>query len=63
MVHTVREALALLRRDGWVLIAQEGSHRQFKHPVKPGKVTVNGKPSRDIPPKTWNSIVRQAGLK
>jgi predicted RNA binding protein YcfA (HicA-like mRNA interferase family) len=63
MVHKVREALALLRRDGWVLVAQEGSHRQFRHPVKPGKVTISGKPSRDIPPEIWNSILKQAGLK
>jgi predicted RNA binding protein YcfA (HicA-like mRNA interferase family) len=63
MVHTVREALDLLRRDGWVLIAQEGSHRQFKHPAKPGKVMISGKPSRDVPPEIWDSILKQAGLK
>lgn len=63
MVHKVREALALLRQDGWVLINQEGSHRQFKHPSKDGKVTVAGKASNDVPPEIWNSILKQAGLK
>ncbi len=63
MVHTVREALALLRRDGWVQVQQRGSHRQFTHPTKPGKVTVAGKLSDDIGPSVWNSILKQAGLK
>ncbi|MCY3021152.1 MAG: type II toxin-antitoxin system HicA family toxin [Planctomycetota bacterium] len=59
----VREVLRLLREDGWVLVAQRGSHQQFKHPAKPGKVTVAGRPSLDIPPGTLNSILKQAGLK
>jgi predicted RNA binding protein YcfA (HicA-like mRNA interferase family) len=63
MIHTVREALELMRRDGWVLTAQRGSHRQFVHPTKPGRVTVAGKDSDDLAPKTWNSILRQAGFK
>jgi predicted RNA binding protein YcfA (HicA-like mRNA interferase family) len=40
-----------------------GSHRQFKHPNKPGRMTVAGKPSDDLAPGTWNSILKQAGLK
>ena len=61
--HNVREALELLRRDDWVLVNQERSHRQFRHPTKPGKVTVAGKPSQDLKPFVWNNILRQAGLK
>ena len=49
--------------DGWYLVVTRGSHRQFKHPAKPGRVTVAGKPSDDLPPGTLNSILKQAGLK
>ncbi len=60
---TVREMLALLRKDGWVQIhSNSGDHRQLKHPVKSGKVTVDGKPSKNVPPKIWQSMLRQAGL-
>jgi predicted RNA binding protein YcfA (HicA-like mRNA interferase family) len=58
----VREVLQLLTDDGWVQVAQKGSHRQFKHSLKPGKVTVPGKLSDDLPPGTLKSILRQAGL-
>ncbi|MBA2534306.1 MAG: type II toxin-antitoxin system HicA family toxin [Rubrobacter sp.] len=40
-----------------------GSHRQFKHPTKPGTVTVSGKSGLDMPPGTLNSVLKQAGLK
>jgi predicted RNA binding protein YcfA (HicA-like mRNA interferase family) len=63
MIHKVREAIARVEADGWRLVVQRGSHRQFKHPVKPGRVTIAGKPSDDLPPGLWNSILRQAGLK
>jgi predicted RNA binding protein YcfA (HicA-like mRNA interferase family) len=59
----VSEVLDLLRRDGWSLVGTRGSHRQFKHSSKPGRVTVAGKPSDDLPPGTLNSILKQAGLK
>jgi predicted RNA binding protein YcfA (HicA-like mRNA interferase family) len=59
----VSEALTKLREDGWYLAATKGSHRQFKHPTKPGRVTVAGKPSDDLPPGTLNSIFKQAGWK
>ena len=55
--------LRRLAEDGWVLKVQVGSHRQFVHPTKPGKVTVSGKQSLDIPPGTLSSIYRQAGWK
>lgn len=58
----VRDVLRRLHDDGWVQIAQKGSHRQFKHPTKRAKVTVPGKPSDDLPEGTYRSILRQAGL-
>jgi predicted RNA binding protein YcfA (HicA-like mRNA interferase family) len=59
----VRERLELPHRDGWYLAVTRGSHRQYKHPGKPGRVTVAGKPGDDLPPGTLNSILKQAGLK
>ena len=59
----VSEVLRLLERDGWNLVATRGSHRQFKHASRPGRVTVPGKPSDDLAPGTLNSIFKQAGLK
>jgi len=59
----VRDILRLIEADGWYLIAQKGSHRQYKHPIKPGRVTIVGHPSREIAPGTFNSILKQAQLK
>ena len=59
----VREAIKLIERDGWYLVTTKGSHRHFKHPTKPGRVTVAGHPSHDLAPGTYNSILKQAGLK
>lgn len=59
----VRDVLRQLTDDGWVKVSQMGSHRQFKHPTKRGKVTVPGKPSDDLAEGTYRSILRQAGLK
>ena len=59
----VGELLRLLAEDGWQLARTRGSHRQYKHPSKPGTVTVAGKPSLDVPPGTLNAILKQAGLK
>ena len=58
----VREIVRLIERDGWQQVRQKGSHRQFKHPTKPGLVTVPGKPGDDLHPKTEASILHQAGL-
>jgi len=59
----VRKLIKLLEDDGWTQVRQRGSHRQFRHPVKPGTVTVAGKPGVDMPPGTLNAILKQAGLK
>lgn len=59
----VSEVIRLLEEDGWYLHSTRGSHRQFKHPTKPGRVTVAGKPSDDLAPGTLNSILKQAQLK
>ena len=60
---TIREVVRIIENDGWVVVAQKGSHRQFKHPTKPGRVTIAGHPKDDLAPGTLNSILRQAGLK
>lgn len=57
-----RDIIRALVADGWQKIAQRGSHIQFKHPVKKGRVTVPH-PNKDIPMGTLKSILRQAGLK
>ena len=59
----VREIIRLLEQDCWFQVATRGSHRQYKHPEKPGRVTVAGKPADDLAPGTRNSILKQAGLK
>jgi predicted RNA binding protein YcfA (HicA-like mRNA interferase family) len=59
----VRDVIKQLEEDGWVLKRTRGSHRQYKHPAKPGLVTVAGKLSADLPPGTLNSILKQADLK
>ena len=55
--------LSDLRKDGWVQVHQVGSHRQFKHPIKKGKVTVNGNESDDVWGMKLKSIENQSGLK
>jgi predicted RNA binding protein YcfA (HicA-like mRNA interferase family) len=59
----VREVIKLIEADGWFLVATRGSHRQYRHPNKHGRVTVAGKSSDDLAPGTLNSILKQAGLK
>jgi predicted RNA binding protein YcfA (HicA-like mRNA interferase family) len=59
----VNEILIMLKEDGWYLVATRASHRQFKHPIKSGRVTVPGKPGDDLAPGTLNSIIKQAKLK
>jgi predicted RNA binding protein YcfA (HicA-like mRNA interferase family) len=59
----VRSIIKLIEWDGWRQVRQIGSHRQFRHLSKPGKVTVAGHPNDDLHPKTRASIMEQAGLK
>jgi predicted RNA binding protein YcfA (HicA-like mRNA interferase family) len=62
MAMKVREVIKLIEDDGWYLVATRGSHRQYKHPSKPGRVTIVGHPSHDLAPATLNSIFKQAQL-
>jgi predicted RNA binding protein YcfA (HicA-like mRNA interferase family) len=57
-----REIISALQRDGWVQVAQKGSHIQFRHPTKKGRVTVPH-PERDVPIGTLRSIEKQSGLR
>ena len=53
----------MIEKDGWYLVATRGSHRQYKHLLKPGRVTIAGNPGHDIAPGTLNSILKQAQIK
>jgi predicted RNA binding protein YcfA (HicA-like mRNA interferase family) len=59
----VKELLKKLDNDGWYLVRTRGSHRQYRHPNKPGTTTVSGKPSVEVPKGTLNAILKQSGLK
>jgi predicted RNA binding protein YcfA (HicA-like mRNA interferase family) len=59
----VREIIKLLEKDGWFIIDQRGSHRQYKHQEKTGRVTIAGHPNDDLAPGTLSSILKQAQLK
>lgn len=61
--YKVKEVIDLLKADGWYLAGQKGSHRQFRHPIKKGKVTVNEKLSITLQQPILNSIWKQAGWK
>jgi len=61
-IAKVRDILKMLRRDGWWLDRQKGSHRQFRHATKTGTVTVNGHPQDTLSHKLVGSILNQAGL-
>jgi len=58
----VRDAIKLIEKDGWYLVVTKGSHRQYKHSAKPGRVTIAGHPSDDLAPGTLNSVLKQAQL-
>jgi len=57
-----RDLIRLLTADGWYLVRTRGSHRQFRHPLKSGLVTVAGSGNDDIAPRTLKSILKQADL-
>jgi predicted RNA binding protein YcfA (HicA-like mRNA interferase family) len=58
----VRDIIRRIESDGWYLVRTRGSHRQYKHPTKPGLVTIPGHPNDDLAPGTLRSILRQAQL-
>ncbi len=59
----VRDAIKMIKNDGWYIVKQRGSHKQFKHQVKKGRVTIAGNMNDDLAPGTLNSILKQADLK
>ncbi|MFA6226850.1 MAG: type II toxin-antitoxin system HicA family toxin [Methanoregula sp.] len=59
----VREIIKIIETDGWYIVATKGSHRQYKHPEKPGRITIAGHLADDLAPGTMNSIFKQAQLK
>jgi len=59
----VRDIIKMIEANGWYLVATKGSHRQYKHPTKLGRVTIAGHPCDDLAPGTLNSILKQAQLK
>jgi predicted RNA binding protein YcfA (HicA-like mRNA interferase family) len=64
MATKVREIIKVIESDGWYLARQKGSHRQYKHPIKKGTVTVAiHSLSDDLSHDTLKSILKQAGLK
>ena len=58
----IREIIKILEKDGWYLVATRGSHRQFKHDIKQGRVTVPGHIGDDVPIPILHSILKQANL-
>ena len=56
----IRDVIKLIEDDGWYLVVTKGSHRQYKHPTKPGRVTIAGHPTDDLAPGTLNSVFKQA---
>ena len=58
----VRDIIKMLEKDGWYRVKAKGGHRQYKHPTKPGRVTIAGKTGDDLALGTLNSIFKQAGF-
>lgn len=63
MPPTAREAIRIVERDGWFHVETKGGHRQFRHPIKPGRVTIPGPLGKELKKWIWNSILRQSGLR
>ncbi len=63
IILRVREIIKMIEADGWYLVATKGSHRQYKHPEKTGRITIAGHLTDDLAPGTMNSIFKQAQLK
>jgi len=58
-----RKLIELLQSNGWFQVRMKGSHRQFRHSILPGTITISGKPNVDVPLGTLNTILKQAGIK
>ncbi len=58
----IRDVIKLIEEDGWYLAITKGSHRQYKHPTKPGRVTIAGHLNDDLAPGTLHSVFKQAQL-
>ncbi|MBP6963549.1 MAG: type II toxin-antitoxin system HicA family toxin [Armatimonadetes bacterium] len=58
----VRAVIKRIEDDGWYRVRMRGSHRQFRHPAKPGVVTIAGHPNKDMHPETLRSVWRQAQI-
>jgi predicted RNA binding protein YcfA (HicA-like mRNA interferase family) len=58
----IREVIRMVEQDGWFFVRQRGSHRQYKHPTKPGTVTISGHPGDDVDPRNLASVLRQAQI-
>jgi predicted RNA binding protein YcfA (HicA-like mRNA interferase family) len=56
----IRDVIKIIEDDGWYLVETKGSHRQYKHPTKLGRVTIAGHPNDDLAPGTLNSVFKQA---
>ena len=59
----IRDVIKLIEDDSWYLVVTQGSHRQYKHPTKPGRVTIAGHPADDLAPGTLNSVFKQAQVR
>ncbi|MCK9196456.1 MAG: type II toxin-antitoxin system HicA family toxin [Syntrophales bacterium] len=59
----IRDIIKRIEADGWYIVQTRGSHRQYKHPAKPGRVTIGGHPNDDLGPGTLNSILKQSRLR
>lgn len=63
IIMKIRDIIKLIEKDGWYPVTTRGSHRQYKHKIKPGRVTIAGHPADDLAPGTLNSVLKQAQLK
>ncbi|MDD1700222.1 MAG: type II toxin-antitoxin system HicA family toxin [Methanoregula sp.] len=59
----IRKLIELIESDGWEINRQKGDHRQYKHHIKPGLVTISGHLDDEIRPGTLNSVLKQAQIK
>ena len=59
----VRDVIKLVEADGWYHVGTRGDHRQYKHPIKKGRVTIPGHPSDEMKPQLYNSVLKQAQIK